>query len=81
MYISDFNYDLVLVIKMCVVEVKVLLLKMLSGMSYVLGLDYVVVDVQVYAGIELLADGDGTDSRISELHCLISSARQGWKLW
>lgn len=64
MYISDFKYDLVLVIKMCVVEVKVLLLKMVSGMSYVLGLDYVVVDVQVYAGIELLADGDGTDSRI-----------------
>jgi hypothetical protein len=30
---------------------------MLSGMSYVLGLDYVVFDVQVYAGIELLADG------------------------
>lgn len=38
---------------MCVVEVKVLLLKMLSGMSYVLGLDYVVFDVQVCAGIEL----------------------------
>ncbi|PNF34166.1 hypothetical protein B7P43_G18138 [Cryptotermes secundus] len=66
---------------MCVVEVKVLLLKMLSGMSYVLGSDYVVVDVPVCAGIELLADGDGTDSRISELHSLISSARQGWKLW
>lgn len=66
---------------MCVVEVTVLLLKMLSAMSYVLGLAYVVFDVQVCAGIELLADGDGTDSRISELYSLISPARQGWKLW
>lgn len=62
---------------MYVVEVKVLLLKMLSGMSYVLGLDYVVFDVQICAGIELLADIDGTDSRMSELYSLISSARQG----
>lgn len=50
---------------------------MLSGMSYVLGLDYVMFDVQVCAGMELLADGDGTDSRVSELYSLISSARQG----
>lgn len=48
--------------------VEVLLLKMLPGMSYVLGLDCVVFDVQVCAGIELLADGDGTDSRMSQLY-------------
>lgn len=44
---------------MCLVGVKILLLKMLSGMSYVLALDNVVFDVQVYAGIKLLANGDG----------------------
>jgi len=42
----------------CLVDVKILLLKMLSGMSYVLALDNV-FDVQVYAGIKLLANGDG----------------------
>jgi hypothetical protein len=66
---------------MYVVEVKVLLLKMLSSMSYVLGLDNVVFDVQVCAGTELLADGDGTDSIMTEPYSLVSSARQGWKLW
>jgi hypothetical protein len=45
---------------MYVVEFKVLLLKMLSGMSYVLGLEYVVFDVQVCAG---------TDSRMSDIFC------------
>jgi hypothetical protein len=41
------------------VDVKILLLKMLSGTSYVLALDNVMFGVQVYAGIKLLANRGG----------------------
>jgi hypothetical protein len=36
----------------CLVDVKILLLRMLSGMSYVLALDNFVFDVQLWAGIK-----------------------------
>lgn len=43
---------------MCLVNVKILLLKMFSGMSYVLGLDDFMFDVRVCAGIKLWDNGD-----------------------